>query len=457
MWYVLLVKRAHDLNISSRITTIYWLTVCIVPILLVIIKIFFPIGDFLSTIISWILSLCSLAVGIACFFIKWTVGDNIYGTDPLSSTVSSVSPMLVHPNFKKYLGIKLLCLLVIVGWAVYISIRVATNMIVWQFKYNPADLIDETTSSINTGVIQTGTLLMHEDLEENILLAQAKEKPFFPHYTFSRGSIYYDDEFLSGSDSQTFTVFDSVFGSDYAFDKNHLYYEGKIIGDSDLKSPLITDMDYVYHAGHIYYNGINMSGTDPQTFTILDRYAFDKNHVYYENTIVDADVASFLELHDSNSEYDAYDTTHKYHHGDIVLDSNGCLALKSVVQKRFDLLNDPNYKCTADENCDAVPVGNTLIDIFYSNTDKTCYLWEKYSIESVTHYEINPIQSDGSWYKYMSDSIFSKTCVTQDSFLLSIDEGLTGQDLEDSKKESVCEYVWPILEKDMQDKIQTLN
>ena len=41
----------------------------------------------------------------------------------------------------------------------------------------------------------------------------------------------------------------------------------------------------------------------------------------------------------------------------------------------------------------------------------------------------------------MSDSIFSKTCVTQDSFLLSIDEGLTGQDLEDSKKESVCEYV----------------
>jgi len=165
-----------------------------------------------------------------------------------------------------------------------------------------------------------------------------------------------------------------VFGSDYALDKNHLYYEGKIIGDSDLKSPLITDMDYVYHADHIYYNGINMSGVNSQTFAIFDRYALDKNHVYYEGTIVDANVASFVELQHSNSEYDAYDITHKYHHGDIVLDANGCLALKSVIQKKFDLLNDPNYKCTADENCDAVPVGNTLIDIFYSNTDKTCYL-----------------------------------------------------------------------------------
>jgi hypothetical protein len=91
------------------------------------------------------------------------------------------------------------------------------------------------------------------------LLAQAEEKPFFPDYTYSHNAIYYDDNLLSGSDAQTFTVFDSVFGNDYALDKYNLYYKGEIIGDSDPQSSLITDSYHVYHAGHIYYDGVLMS------------------------------------------------------------------------------------------------------------------------------------------------------------------------------------------------------
>ena len=78
MAYSLLVKRLHDLRISTSITTIYYLVGLIVPMAMFIIKIFFPIGDILTTIISALISLCGLAAAIACFFIKGTAGDNTY-------------------------------------------------------------------------------------------------------------------------------------------------------------------------------------------------------------------------------------------------------------------------------------------------------------------------------------------------------------------------------------------
>jgi hypothetical protein len=124
-------------------------------------------------------------------------------------------------------------------------------------------------------------LLIEEDPEEYILLVQAKETPFFPDYTYSRNAIYYDGELLSGADAQTFVVFDSVFGNDYALDKKYLYYKENIIGNSDPKSPLITDGDYIYHAGIVYYDGVVMSGVDSQTFTIFNYYTSDKHHIYY--------------------------------------------------------------------------------------------------------------------------------------------------------------------------------
>ena len=139
----------------------------------------------------------------------------------------------------------------------------------------------------------------------------------------------------------------------------------------------------------------------------------------------------------------------------MVLDKQSCLDLRSVVQKDFDVLNDPNSTCSDAENCDTLPVGNTVIDVFYSENNKTCYLWEKYSVESVTYYEISPIQADGSWYKYMSNSVFSTQCTTEDLFLAAIDpEVLTGDELEKSKRESVCGYIAPTLEEELRNEIQ---
>jgi hypothetical protein len=99
-----------------------------------------------------------------------------------------------------------------------------------------------------------------------------------------------------------------------------------------------------------------------------------------------------------------------------------------------------------------------LIDLFYSENDKTCYLWEKYSVESITYYEISPIQADGSWYKYMWDSVFSSQCVSEDLFLASIDpDALTGDALEANKKEKVCDYIWPEIGKQLEYEIQRLQ
>ncbi len=458
MWYVLLVKRAHDLNISARITTIYYLVVCLVPILLLVMRIFFPIWDILATIVSWLLSLVGLAASIACLFVKGTTGDNIYGSDPLSSTISIVPVVVDTPNVPKHIGIKFFFLLVLVIGLVYASVYVVKNMIEAQFgNMFASTTVSEYTSSIDTWTTVEGTLLIEEDPEENILLVQAKETPFFPDYTYSRNAIYYDGELLSGADAQTFVVFDSVFGNDYALDKNYLYYKENIIGNSDPKSPLITDGDYIYHAGIVYYDGVVMSGVDPQTFTIFNYYTSDKHHIYYWTTIVDADVASFVELRDWNEEYDAYDNNHKFYNWDMLLDEQSCFDLRSVVQKEFDVLNDPNYICSDTENCDAVPVGNTLIDIFYSEKEKDCYLWEKYSVESTTYYEINPIQADGSWYTYTSDSIYSAQCVSEDLFLAAIDpDTLTGDALEANKQESICDYVGPKIEKELQIELQKL-
>lgn len=326
MWYALMVKRAHDLRVATYKTTIYYLIVMIVPIALVILQIFFPIGDLLSTIVSRIISLGSLVVAIFCLFVKGTTGDNLYGSDPLVSATAPTS-LVQQPNLPKYLGIKLLLALVVIFRAIYGSMRLASNMIGWQIDSGftsgrDAESLssesDETSSSTDTGAIQKGTLLLQESPEEPILLAQTQEVPLFPDYNYSNNAIYYYDEIISWADSVTFTVFDSFFGNNYAIDKNHLYYEGKIIADADGTNTIIANRNYIYYANHIYYDDELMPDVDPQTFTIFDyQYSLDKNNVYYKSEILSgADLASFSVLENATWEYQAYDVNQKYYDGE---------------------------------------------------------------------------------------------------------------------------------------------
>jgi len=55
----------------------------------------------------------------------------------------------------------------------------------------------------------------------------------------------------------------------------------------------------------------------------------------------------------------------------------------------------------------------------------------------------------------MSNSVFSTQCTTEDLFLAAIDpEVLTGDELEKSKRESVCGYIAPALEEELRNEIQ---
>jgi hypothetical protein len=92
-----------------------------------------------------------LAASIACLFVKGTTGDNIYGSDPLSSTISIVPVVVDTPNVPKHIGIKFFFLLVLVIGLVYASVYVVKNMIEAQFgNMFASTTVSEYTSSIDT-------------------------------------------------------------------------------------------------------------------------------------------------------------------------------------------------------------------------------------------------------------------------------------------------------------------
>ncbi len=340
-----------------------------------IIKIFFPIGDILTTIISALISLCGLAAAIACFFIKGTAGDNTYWPDPLVPSIVPPLPIVEDHNFKKYLGIKFLWLLVVVVVLVYASARVAMNMVAWQLGNLSTQLTNSGTGSSTTANTTDDSLGLTspctQDIVTGTLLIQVKDPSslFNPQYVYSGGHIYYRDQLLSNVDKKTFTIFDSSFWNDYALDKNHVYYLGEIITGADpttfvvaanqfceydahhlyyggemtsctgeaVDEPVLLMQttgskpfsEYMYSDGKIYYSegkinqkdGVVVPGVDNQTFTIfagdspaVAAYALDKNHVYYDGEIVNgADPVSFV----ISDQYE-HDAHHIYTDGELL-------------------------------------------------------------------------------------------------------------------------------------------
>ena len=135
-----------------------------------------------------------------------------------------------------------------------------------------------------------------------------------------------------------------------------------------------------------------------------------------------------------------------------------CLNLKPIVQKQFDSRNTTD--CTKDDSCsDADAVETKLIDIVYSNIDKKCYLAQaRIGVEDMNYYEIQAIQPAEEWYDYTWDIKFQSYCLGDSAFTNSIDpDTLTGDALEKQKQESVCTYVAPRLEAELQNEIQKLK
>lgn len=136
-----------------------------------------------------------------------------------------------------------------------------------------------------------------------------------------------------------------------------------------------------------------------------------------------------------------------------------CIDLKVLIQKDFNLYNNPNYIEKCGNECDWMAVKSKLVDIVYSDKDKKCYLaQERIGVEWINYYEIFNISKSISGYQYIGDAVWSDTCVSEDLYLSAIDpEILTGIKLEKNKKNTVCDYKADRLDKLLKDKIKELK
>ena len=155
-------------------------------------------------------------------------------------------------------------------------------------------------------------------------------------YTKDKNYIYFKNEEIKGIDKDSFKIIDNP----YSKDKNYVYYKTKKVVDADIKSFIIIedskyydndyykDKEHVFFRGklldgvnpngfkrlgeytfyysdgtHLYYNGKRTDFIDYETFVIYDGidYSKDKNHVYYEDRIVEnADPLTFREIRAKN-------------------------------------------------------------------------------------------------------------------------------------------------------------
>jgi len=120
----------------------------------------------------------------------------------------------------------------------------------------------------------------------------------FKPYSRDKNHVYYSDMFhiLEGADPATFTCpkFESIVNYQYyAYDKNNAYFYERD------KVELVENIDY-------------------ETFKVLgSQYAKDKNHAYYQATVIpEADLATFHVPHQIDR-YSAQDKNHHYFEGKI--------------------------------------------------------------------------------------------------------------------------------------------
>jgi hypothetical protein len=145
---------------------------------------------------------------------------------------------------------------------------------------------------------------------------------------------------------------------------------------------------------------------------------------------------------------------------DAILWIRQCGELKTIIQNEFILYNSTWYKENCWDYCDWIPAESKLIDVFYSNKNKDCYLAQEIIwVEWVSYYEIYSVGklTDES-YETIWEPVFSKTCIDEYLFLNAIDQDITtGDKLEENRREVICDYKAESLDKQLKTRIKEMK
>ena len=126
-------------------------------------------------------------------------------------------------------------------------------------------------------------------------------------YSKDKNYVYYKTKKVVDADIESFRIIENsiYYDKDYYKDKNHVFFSGKSLdGVNPDKFERLGESTFYYSDGtHLYYEGKRMDFVDYETLVIYDGigYSKDKNHVYYEDRIVEnADPVTFREIKAKN-------------------------------------------------------------------------------------------------------------------------------------------------------------
>lgn len=148
-------------------------------------------------------------------------------------------------------------------------------------------------------------------------------------------------------------------GRDYIKDDKYVYNYAGIIDGADVKTFEILEKSFYYSKdkAHVFYRGMEIEGSEPSSFEILDGgYAKDRHNVYYQKKKLEkADVKTFKMLKEGDYIY-SKDRKYIYYRENII---------KEADRKTFKALN---FKYAKDKNY--VYIHGIKIDEADTNTFK---------------------------------------------------------------------------------------
>lgn len=109
--------------------------------------------------------------------------------------------------------------------------------------------------------------------------------------TRDKNRVYFDGNPIPNADSETFVVI-----GNYTFkDKRAVYLEGQEIIGADVQNVRLSEFKtYVLDDQTVFRKGKPLPNRDPETFSELQHpWSKDKNGVYYEDNLFEADLSSF--------------------------------------------------------------------------------------------------------------------------------------------------------------------
>ena len=138
-------------------------------------------------------------------------------------------------------------------------------------------------------------------------------------YSKDRKYIYYKTQRVNEADVNNFRIIEDTiyYDNSYYRDNNNVFFQGRLLkGANPDKFKRLGEYTFYYYDGtHLYYDGVRMDSVDYNTLVIYDGidYSKDKNHVYFENRILEnADSATFREIKSKKRGRYVMDKNHVY-------------------------------------------------------------------------------------------------------------------------------------------------